>query len=244
MKNLEKIIFVHYGTNKIEKNRIRKIRNRKGWNKPSGGIWASPLNSNHSWRKFCLNEGFNVSSLDKHSLFKLRPGSKIYTINSYLDLFRLKKYFIHHPNRIFKNITIDYEKMKKDWYDGVYLTEEGEHDTRHSYYNYSIDENLDLYGWDCESIVIFNKDIIVPIKREKQIKLSNKNYKKQSIIINTQKSNNLNNPDKLEWNTITNNTIVIPGKNYKSKKAFYRDIRKILHETEDDPSRVIKLYGK
>lgn len=101
-----------------------------------------------------------------------------------------------------------------------------------------------LFGWDCESIVIFNKNIIKQIKR-KRLKLSKRNYKRQSIIINTQKSNNINNPDILEWdrNELMNNTIFIPGKNYKSKKAYYRDIEKILYETEDDPSRIVKLYG-
>lgn len=247
MKNLKNIIFVHYGTNKIKEKLFKTIKNRRGWNKPSGGIWASPLNSNHSWRKFCLDENFNIGTLKKHILFKINPNSKIYTINSYLDLIKLKKYWIYDKNRIFNEVMIDYEKMMKDGYDGIYLTEDGEHDTRFSpygRYDCSMGGKLDLYGWDCESIVIFNKNIIKQVKRKK-LKLSKRNYKKQSIIINTQKSNNINNPDILEWdrNELMNNTIFIPGKNYKSKKAYYRDIEKILYETEDDPSRIVKLYG-
>lgn len=248
MKNLKNTIFVHYGTNKIKENLFKVIKNRRGWNKPQGGIWASPLNSNHSWRRFCLDENFNIGTLKKHILFKINSNSKIYIINSYLDLIKLKKYFIFNVDRIFNEIMIDYEKMMKDGYDGIYLTEDGEHDTRFSPYgrygyDCSMNGKLDLYGWDCESIVIFNKSIIKQAKR-KRLKLSKRNYKKQSIVIYTQKSNNIDNPDILEWdrNKLMNNTILIPGKNYRSKKAYYRNIEKVLYETEDDPSRIIKLY--
>ena len=114
MKNLKNIIFVHYGTNKIKEKLFKTIKNRRGWNKPSGGIWASPLNSNHSWRKFCLDENFNIGTLKKRILFKINPNSKIYTIDSYLDLIKLKKYWIYDKNRIFNEVMIDYEKMMKD----------------------------------------------------------------------------------------------------------------------------------
>lgn len=247
--DLKGITFIHYGTEKLKKGLFKSIKNRRCWNKPRGGIWASPLNSNHSWRKFCLDENFNIGTLKKHILFKISSNSKIYIINSYLDLINLRKYFIHNTDIIFNEITIDYEKMMKDGYDGIYLTENGEYDTRFppcGRYDCSLmGGKLDLYGWDCESIVVFNKDIIRRVKR-KRLKFSKRNYRRQSIIINTQKSNNINDPDILEWdrsNNFINNTIFIPGKHYKSVKAYYRDVEKILYETEDDPSRIVKLYG-
>lgn len=46
---------------------------------------------------------------------------------------------------------LDYEKLA-EVYDGMLLTEKGETTTRYS--------PISLYGWDCESIVLFNLDCI------------------------------------------------------------------------------------
>lgn len=74
---------------------------------------------------------------------------KEYAINKYIQY-----------DFIFGN-TIDFEKIVVgNVYDAIKLTDKGQVETRFSRNN--------LYGWDCESMVILNPDIIVnqkPYKR-------------------------------------------------------------------------------
>lgn len=44
----------------------------------------------------------------------------------------------------------------KERYDAIWLTETGQWKTR-------LSRPLNLYGWDCESLVILNKRVIIPL---------------------------------------------------------------------------------
>jgi len=50
---------------------------------------------------------------------------------------------------------LDFEQLSKT-YDAVWLTYNGERKTRYS--------NPDLYGWDCESVLILNKNSVYQVK--------------------------------------------------------------------------------
>ena len=74
------------------------------------------------------------------------------TIDNITDV---KNNFIFIDNSEYDFFNIDFEKMSKK-FDAIYLTEQGEYKTRFI-------DRYSLYGWDCESILIMNKNIIKQI---------------------------------------------------------------------------------
>ena len=61
---------------------------------------------------------------------------------------------------------IDYEEMAKE-YDAIWLTVNGQWDTRLPEMdgNYDIDgSSINLYGWDCESLLILRKECIINVR--------------------------------------------------------------------------------
>jgi len=144
--------YIHYGHDKFDKNLFKEIKNRKMFVKPSGGLWASNNNYEISWKKWCINEGFKTDSLKLFFEFKLSQNSKILIIDNADKLYKLpkiKKTFVW-------SIFIDFEKLKKD-YDAIEVFISKDHDRLY----------WDLYGWDCDSILIMNKDIIIPLEDKK-----------------------------------------------------------------------------
>lgn len=140
--------FIHYGHDNFDLNKFEVIKNRHGFNKPYGGLWASPVDeSKRVWKDWCLSESFHIDSLKNSFKFRLDKRSWILVIRSDKDLTKLDKYVIdlNMYLRIF-----DFEKMAMD-YDAIYV----EAGSNYDLYQY-------LYGWDVDSILVFNPDIIVP----------------------------------------------------------------------------------
>ena len=94
MKNSDiyKIIFVSYGLDNFDKGLFKEPTFDMDINKPRGGFWGSPINSDSSWGEWCKNNEFNIKSLDKHILFKVKKGSKICIIDN-----EIKPIFIVPP---------------------------------------------------------------------------------------------------------------------------------------------------
>lgn len=145
--------FVHFGIyDKISEKYFQNVKNENGFVKPLfGGLWASPYEENETteWENF-VKEIFGDSShpMNYKIIFELKENSKIYTINSYIDLLRLLKNYTLKTEIDFKRQRfIDFEKMSKD-YDGLLLTSNGQIETRFSFPG--------LYGWDVESLLLFN----------------------------------------------------------------------------------------
>lgn len=143
-KKILKGIFVHYGHEKFMMRKWKKIKN--AWRKPLGGLWASPLHSKWGWYQWCKVEEWEMRPLSLKFKFKLKDESKVYVIDSLLDLERCPM-----TESVLGGFSIDFEKMAQK-YDAIFLTEKGEVETRHS--------KPTLYSWDCESLVVMNKDII------------------------------------------------------------------------------------
>ncbi len=170
-EELEKTEWIHYGKyDHFDPKFFKEISNyitykdREGnsriWRnicKPYGGIWASPVDSDFGWKEWCELEGGDafIKRTQKSFKFKLKPDSKIYTIDSVYDLEELNKKFAILDDRKFES-WFDYEKMKNSGYDGLFMTAQGERTTRLA------NTLVSFYGWDCESIVVFNKDCIIP----------------------------------------------------------------------------------
>jgi len=114
-------------------------------NKPPYGLWASAVDSEFGWREWCEGEGFKIESFNKSFEFELAENANILRVEHYSDI---KDYASIVQVSIIPLYKIDYKRMMKD-YDGLELI------------NFGLNEVF--YGWECESIIIWNPDVIIPI---------------------------------------------------------------------------------
>lgn len=144
MSNIQSDVYIHYGHHQFDSNLFREIKNRPfGWVKPYGGLWASNINASYGWKDWCKDENFRECNEENSFKFTLKNGTKVLKIDN-ADL--LKKLPVIDVYPI--NVHLDFEKLKQQ-YDAIEVI-------------ISNDNRLywDLYGWDCDSILIFNKDCI------------------------------------------------------------------------------------
>jgi predicted RNA-binding Zn-ribbon protein involved in translation (DUF1610 family) len=124
--------------------------------KPDGGLWASPYTPKgefiSSWHEWCY---YNQPEWIKNDavILTLKSDAKIYIIDCLRDFEILCENigFLNFLDLKFLKF-LDFEKAST-MYDAIFLTARGQRETR-----YSIPYSL--YGWDCESILIMNYDII------------------------------------------------------------------------------------
>lgn len=128
--------------NTLDITKIQPIHNNK-WVKPDGGLWASPINSKCGWYKWCKEENFG----DLTTVFEFKIDGIVFIIDSLDDAKRLP--WIKSDYQTFP----DFEEMVKQGFDAIWLTEDGQWKTRLS--------TPDLYGWDCECVLVLNPQSIV-----------------------------------------------------------------------------------
>ena len=94
-------------------------------------------------------------------ILELKDDARVYTINRQEDLIEFINIVGIAEDELTSKLGLrflvypDFEKVSK-MFDAVYLTEEGQWKTRFS--NNGCTYNL--YGWDCESLLILNFDCI------------------------------------------------------------------------------------
>lgn len=144
-------VYIHYGHDKFNSDSFVEIKNQM-WNKPFGGLWASDVKARYGWKQWCKDEDFRDCVKENSFCFKLKEKSKILLINSHNDLRKLP--LEHGVPEYINNIylCIDFEKLKQE-YDAIEVL-------------ISEDDKLyyDLYGWDCDSLLVLNKNCIDEIK--------------------------------------------------------------------------------
>lgn len=156
--------WIHIGSREINSNEFDSVRNVPLFPKPTGGLWASPLTLSSpyrsDWHKLCMN--LWGKSRKKHSvLFEFKKNAKIFVIDSQGDLIQLIEEVgkAHDPLAeqlpFRRYCNIDFENAQNS-YDVIYLTARGQYQTR----NPLLKEEYNLYGWDCESCLILNMDVI------------------------------------------------------------------------------------
>lgn len=148
--------YIHYGHSEFNRDLFCEIKNREQFVKPSGGLWASPADAELGWKDWCTSEDFHTNRLLDSFTFELSENSKILHIRSIRDLKSLPR----QENLPFEPpwVCLDFEKLLADGWDAIelHLSEEDRsccpdwHDGL--YYQ--------LYGWDCDSILIMNPDVI------------------------------------------------------------------------------------
>lgn len=139
--------YIHYGTTEFSKDKFKEIKNERLFTKPIGGLWASRVDSEYGWKNWTEDEHFRteVYREDNYFKFKLKDEAKVLVINNakqILDLPKQKNEFN------FSFVCLDFEKLAKE-YDAieVLISQDGK-----LYW--------DLYGWDCDSILIMNKEMV------------------------------------------------------------------------------------
>ena len=151
---MQEKIYVHYGHKRFDPTAFNEIKNRM-FVKPDGGLWASDINAEYGWKNWCKDNDFRECNEDNSFKFKLKQGSKILELKSKKDLIGLPMENIPYK---FSWYTLDFEQLKQN-YDAIEVY---------------IDElYFDLYGWDCDSLLVLNKECIELIE-ERRRKYENK----------------------------------------------------------------------
>ena len=158
--------YIHYGSPAFSHAEFVPATQEGCWVKPKGGLWGSPVDAEHSWKDWCEGEGFRECNEDNSFKFTVRDPKRIFYIDSEeaFDDWYSKYVFIDAEKsamlagiRFTKGFNcgfdqINVQKMINDGWDGMEISL-----TDHwPLYNY-------LYGWDCDSVIIFNRDAIVPV---------------------------------------------------------------------------------
>lgn len=158
-------IYRHYGSPRFLKYKQDPVSGTRMMKPLGGGLWASPVDSNRIWHQWCIDEHWNEDSLHEYFDFQLTNNAKIFVINSDDDFFELIKKYPGRPTDTFERSLYssydehreveffpDYLEMIKD-YDGLEV-------------NISKDPRLYhlMYGWDVDSIVVWNYDVIEALK--------------------------------------------------------------------------------
>lgn len=142
--------YIHYGAEPFNRDLIVPIRNRLYFTKPWGGLWASPVDAPFGWKQWCEREGFALDRFVHSFTFTLSPEAKVLTISSRLNMHGLPRG--DSLGLDLGMVCLDFEELRRQGYDAVEL-------------ELSCDWELyfALYGWDCDSIVILNPDVIVEV---------------------------------------------------------------------------------
>ena len=146
--------YIHLGNEELSEFFFNPIRNRVGWIKPTGGLWCSEYKEDtiSSWHEWCHAENFHEGRLDCGTIFEIKDNARIFIIDKFSDLLYLSEHYELKDGVISTFLSsLDFESIAKD-YDAIKLTENGEHETRFT--------KPSLYGWDVESMLIMNFDIV------------------------------------------------------------------------------------
>lgn len=137
--------YIHYGDRIFDMNKFKKIKNIN-FVKPEGGLWASRVDAKYGWIDWIKDNDFCTDKYAKDNFFKfrLRDEANILVINSANILKKLPR----SKTETASLIILDFEELSK-MYDAIEVLIS---ECNELYW--------DLYGWDCDSILIMNEDII------------------------------------------------------------------------------------
>lgn len=146
---LNEVVYIHYGHDRFLDP--DPIRNQDYYfTKPKGGLWASRKDDESGWKNWCEKEEFRLDSFDRSFEFKLKDSARILMLDRLDQLDDLPKINnADHPyikGDTFSECCLDFEKLAQE-YDAIELTNVG------VFY-------WALYGWDCNSILIMNPNIV------------------------------------------------------------------------------------
>lgn len=148
--------YIHYGHKDFNGHSFVGIKNEMFPRiKPVGGFWASPVDAKYGWKDWCDSEKFIECNKNNSFEFSIDESANIFHIYSVSDLKRLPE---NKMDSMFSHsmwYCIDFEQCVKMGIDAIelHLSEDRPEDLFNSLY-------YALYGWDCDSILIMNPNII------------------------------------------------------------------------------------
>lgn len=138
---------VAYIGGKPERSKFNPVENDSFAVKPKGGFWTSPLRDDgrFGWldwteREMRLPEEFDVWECHPEDELTVATIDTYQDLIAYLDVYERNDHFRAHSSQA----ALDFEEMATV-YDAIYLTENGQRETRLTSPN--------LYGWDCETVL-------------------------------------------------------------------------------------------
>jgi len=152
---MSEAVFIHYGSKKFDITKFEDIKNQPFFVKPTGGLWGSPVNSEFGWKHWCEGSNFSECNEDNSFQFILDETANILEINSVKDLDNLPRVKSPIPGlKINSVVCLDYERILASGVDAIVLNMSKNTDR--------IGDSLyfALYGWDCDSILVMNKNIV------------------------------------------------------------------------------------
>lgn len=160
--------YIHYGNDHFDPMKFKSIRNCDYDSKPmcGTGFWAAPAEdtSGYDWYThvkgdeiLCdekdLTISFTLTVPDNANIVVLRDNMDILALSDYICRYdSLLETRIQNPSAFPPTISLDFEKMCECGIDGVELDLQDHYDYMHYFF----------YGWDVNSILIMNKNIIHP----------------------------------------------------------------------------------
>jgi len=150
--------YVHYGHKEFDESLFQPIQNDL-FVKPNGGLWASPIGAKNGWKEWCEAENFKDCESSNSFRFSLSDNANVLHLRCTEDLKRLPLNPKAIGYALISKYWLDFEQILNSGIDAieVHISEDNGDDWHDSlYYN--------LYGWDCDSILIMNKDIVEVIK--------------------------------------------------------------------------------
>ena len=154
-------VYIHYGADHFDPELFKPVKNCPNWVKPEAhtGLWASPRNSERSWKTWVEAEHYG-SDLTKSFEFRISdPGKVFYIFDAPSYTLFIERYGIMNPfgGGDYTPFVPDFERMAADGFDALEISIS------------SWPKLYDLfYGWDCDSILVFNKEAIEELPKEKE----------------------------------------------------------------------------
>ena len=151
-------IYIHHSQYEELRNfnpdKFDPIRNIPYFDKPWGGLWGSPVDAKFGWKEWCEcnmenrlgNYSFTFTVSDNANVIHIRKGSDVTQLP-------LLDFQIHRAlfGGIYPMAIIDFEKCVEIKIDAIRFHLDENYDLRHT-----------LKSWDCDCILVLNKDIVVP----------------------------------------------------------------------------------
>jgi len=145
--------YIHYGHKNFDIKKFDKIENRPLSVKPLGGFWGSREDTDIGWLQWCTGNEFCMERLETSFTFTLSKNAKVLTIDNFTQLKDLPLNTDSPIDVPMSWVTLDFEKLAKE-YDAIEVLLSK--DWNKLYFG--------LYGWDCDSILIFNPSIVIEEK--------------------------------------------------------------------------------
>lgn len=149
--------YIHYGHTHFDESLFNKIEN-KPFVKPRGGLWASSIDAEYGWKDWCKSEEFGECKDECSFKFKLSDNANVLHLRSVDDLRGLPRNKSLVGFDSINKYWLDFESILASGVDAIeiHISEDNSEWENSLYYA--------LYGWDCDSILIMNKNIVEVIE--------------------------------------------------------------------------------